>query len=195
MTDMPEMDDERQRLEAERHRLIIAASDMLQVAEAAAYLDENKHLSKMGERSYRVMWTGLVVTYARPYLRSNKLGPVEGELGKPAGTKFRTLHKSLIDRRDDLFAHNDLTDHRTVVEFAPHKPGAWEFDPNRGLNREAVTLDWDPNRGPPRFAESYTQVEYGVLPSLVQLAEYQQERFLARVDEIEEQLERLSRKG
>ena len=136
VTDTPETDDlQRQRLEAERYRLIIAASDMRQVAEAAVYLDENKLLSKMSEDTYRVMLTGIVVTYARPYLASNTLGPVDGKLGKPADHALRALHKNLLERCDDLFAHNDLTDNRLVEDVTRRNPD------------HIAVLEWDAEQG------------------------------------------------
>jgi hypothetical protein len=161
-----------------RHRLIIAASDMRQVAEGARYLDENKLLSKMPEEAARVMWTGLVVTYARPYITSRGLGSVGGKLGKPADLALRTLHKNLLDRRDDLFAHNEATEHRTVADVTQRNPG------------HMVVLEWDSERGTTRFVETYVPMEFSVLPRIVELAEHQEERFLARVREIDEQLGR-----
>lgn len=156
--------------------MIIAASDMRQVAEAAAYVDENKLRSKMSEDTWRVMWTGLFVTYARPYLASNKLGPVAGRLGKPADPALRPLHEKLLDRRDDVFAHNDRTDHRTVGDVTQRNPS------------HASVLEWDDERGITRFVETYAEIDPGALPRLIQLANHQRERFVERVREIDEQL-------
>jgi hypothetical protein len=159
----------RKRLERERNRLIIAASGMSQVAGAAAHLEAHMHLSRMSDDAYRVMWTGLVITYARPYLASNKLGPIRGRLGTPTDPALLTLHKNLCARRDDLFAHNDETEHRTVTDvYAALGIGAG------------------------KFTEAYSPMEPSALPVIAELANHQRGRFRSRVDEIEEQLGRVT---
>src|SRR2546421_641507 len=83
----------------------IAHSDMKQAAAAASYLRE----VRMNGDAERALWTGLVITYARPYNGRNKVGPVGGRMGKPDDPALRPLHRNICARRDDLAAHNDKT--------------------------------------------------------------------------------------
>src|SRR5712691_9293603 len=98
---------ERKKLERERDRFVLAESDMRQVEGAASHLDARG--SQMNDGAHRVMWTGLVVTYARPFSPRNRLGVISGRLARPSDD-LRPLHRNLLDRRDDLFAHNDVTE-------------------------------------------------------------------------------------
>jgi hypothetical protein len=152
-----------EQLEDERDRLVLAASDMRQAASAAAYL--TARASEMNGDAERVMWTGLVVTYARPYVQSNRLGAIRGRLANPKDPTLRDLHTNLCKRRSDLFAHNERTDLRGTTDvYAALRIGAG------------------------KFVEVYAPPDPSVLPAIHRLALHQEARFQARLAEIEKQL-------
>jgi hypothetical protein len=149
------------RLERERHRLVLAASDMRQVWIAADHLAA----VPMNADAERVLWTGLVVTYARPFMQSNALGAVSERLARSEDPGLRELHKNMCDRRDDLFAHNDVTELRDVMD-------AWA---ELGI-------------GAGHYVERYAPMDAAVLSAISRLAHEQEQRFRDRQNEIEEQL-------
>ncbi len=70
-------------------------------------------------RGWRVLETGLVVTYARPYTLDSQRRGLPEEL-YPEGDD-RPLHDSLMALRDELYAHTDETPHREAVDpFGDH---------------------------------------------------------------------------
>ena len=97
----------RERLERERKRLVLAVADMKHVAVAAAHLAA--YGREMNAHAEREMQTGLVVTYARSYVKSQRSshGAIEGRLAKPEDPWLRDLHKGLLAARCDVFAVND----------------------------------------------------------------------------------------
>jgi len=92
---------ERELLDAERTRLVLAVSSMTQVAAAAAHLSH--HGAEMNGDAVRVMQTGIVVTYARAYAsaRDSNLGVIGGRLGRPGGPALAHLHAELLARRGE----------------------------------------------------------------------------------------------
>jgi hypothetical protein len=95
-------------------RLVLAESDMKQVATAAEYL--STYGSQMNDHLVRVLWTGIAVTYARPFSQSNKVGPVSGRIIKLDDPMQQSLHERLCELRDQLFAHTDETELRGIVD-------------------------------------------------------------------------------
>ena len=101
---------------------LLAISDMQQVERAARYLlddphpsDENPapggHAQDVPWRVRRVLETGLVVSYARPFTKGRL------SLGGPPKltTNDRELHDWLLAQRKQVHAHNDETFYRQVV--------------------------------------------------------------------------------
>lgn len=152
------------RLERERDVLVLAASDMRQVIDAAHTLQH----AEMNDNAERVMWTGLVVTYARPFVRTRKVSQlvVSGRLAKPE-PEHRDPHAELLARRNDLAAHTD--DHGL-----------------RGV------MDWgEQTSGSRRYSEKWSPYDERFLPEIVALASSQESRFKKRLDEIGEELKLL----
>jgi len=88
------MDSEtRKRLEQEAHRLVLAESDMRQASAAASHL--RAFGAEMNGNAERALWTGMIVSYARPFLSSNKIGAVGGRLARPDEPVLRPLHSEL----------------------------------------------------------------------------------------------------
>jgi hypothetical protein len=150
-------------LERERHRLVLAESDMKQAAVAA------EHLAALGPEmnglAERVMWTGLVVTYARPFSASNEVGPVTGQIVKLSDHLQRSLHEMLCHLRGEVFAHNTLTNLREPVSVGEL------------MGTESAA-----------YVESYSPMNPGALRDIAELAREFEKRFSDRLSEIEEEL-------
>jgi hypothetical protein len=138
--------------------LRLGAIDMQFAASAArALVDEDGPARVL----LRVLETGLVVTYARPYLESNTRAV--GRKWWPHSPDDRKLHERIIeDVRSPYHAHADRTPHRTLVDTAA-----------------MLGLD-----GPPTFAEGWSQLSIAELEHLAELAERQAARLHAAADEI-----------
>ncbi|HEU5371532.1 MAG TPA: hypothetical protein VFU51_04000 [Gaiellaceae bacterium] len=155
----------RERLLRERKRLVLAESDMKQAAAAAAHFVE--YGADMNGDAERALITGIIVTYARPFTasRGSSLGAIQGRLAEPESPALRHLHAELLQRRNDLFAHNDETEFRDELDIVAHL-----------------------GDGEGRFVEAWTPVDYAVFASIERMASAQRDRFRSRIEEIAEAL-------
>jgi hypothetical protein len=136
---------------------------MRQAAAAAAYLLEGPRMNGDAERALE---TGLVVCYARPYVRARRgAGAIGSRRALPSEPRLRALHDALIDRRNDLYAHNDVTDLRGVEDVYA-----------------ALGL------GGGRYAEAWRPIDRAQLPEVVALCESQRSTFRALAERIEARL-------
>ena len=149
-------------LERERDVLVLAISDMRQVSNACFFLQN----AEMERHARDVLWTGLVVTYARPFLQSNTRGFIGGRLAKPR-EELSPLHKNLLMLRDKLAAHTDDNELRSVWVVEEDKTGSL------------------------RYAESWKPYDDDALPDIAFLADTQGHRFRERLDEIGDELKLL----
>ena len=152
------------RLDRQRERttrLVVAESDMKQVEVAAAHLAS--YGAVMKGNAERVLQTGIIVTYARPFAESRRsmLGAIKGKLATPDDPVLSHLHVELLARRKDVFAHNDATQWRGSIV---------------GLSGRHVK-EWAP-------------IERSVYPHIERLAAEQRERFRRRLDGLEKELGR-----
>jgi hypothetical protein len=108
-------DSRRGELEAERDSLILAASDMRQAAAGARYLVANP---RMNSDAARALWTGVVVCYARPFTKSLSYPKLGNKTWAPKDPVERRVHANLLRFRRQVFAHNDATEMREVIDFA-----------------------------------------------------------------------------
>ena len=139
-------------------RLRLAARDMRLVAAAARALAERDGAARVFDR---VLETGIVVTYARPYLASNSAGV--GGKWRPRGEADRKLHEWIVDElRHSYYAHADRTPRRTLV------------DTTASLGLE----------GPPTFAEAWWNLTEDELTRIADLAERQASRLEAAALEV-----------
>lgn len=139
-------------------RLRLAAIDMGLVASTARALAHRGGPARLFER---VLETGLIVTYARPYLASNRAGL--GRRWRPESADDRALHDRIIDElRDPYHAHADRTPHRTITDTT-----------------ECLGLD-----GPPIFAEAWWRLTDDELTQIAELADRQAARFDAAAREL-----------
>lgn len=97
-------------------RFRLAASDMRLVAHAAAALVDAQENDGPARVYNRIIETGMVVTYARPFLDSNKAGI--GRKWWPRDPAERELHDELVDLRDDYHAHAEHTAQRRLENAA-----------------------------------------------------------------------------
>jgi hypothetical protein len=84
-------------------RIRRAASDMELAAHAATGLIEARDQRGSARVFERVIETGMIVTYARPFLPSKEAGL--GERWLPEDEAGRMLHDELIDLRGEYHAH------------------------------------------------------------------------------------------
>jgi hypothetical protein len=88
-------------------RFRFAARDMQLAAAAASGLIEAAGQRGSARVHERVIETGIVVTYARPFLASNEAG-LDGRW-RPSDEAERALHDELIDLRGEHHAHASHT--------------------------------------------------------------------------------------
>jgi hypothetical protein len=101
--------EEKAQLIDEIRRSRLAQNDLRQVIAAATAL-KDEHLN--GDLC-RALETAIVICYARPFTKSNVIGPIKESLVPP---DLRALHNDLIRARNKVYAHTDLTDARDVVD-------------------------------------------------------------------------------
>ncbi len=134
-------------------RLRLAEVDMGIVASTARQLADRLGPARLFER---VLETGLVVTYARPYLESNRAGV--GRKWRPESEADRKLHDWIIEElRHPYHAHADRT-------------------PRRTLTNTSAFLGLE---GPPTYAEAWWRLTDEELLRIADIAERQEARFEA----------------
>jgi hypothetical protein len=138
-------------------RLILAAQDMGDAAEAATELDV-RHGS-------RVLETALVVSYARPWTASNSIEPL-GEQWLPSGRQDEGLHFDLMRLRDKLYAHTDEEFGARGVADVRHLVGAAQImlvPSTRTIKAEVVSIVREmANAQRERFREAAEQLSRSV---------------------------------
>ena len=141
----------------------LAAIDMDFVASAAGALASKEHATL---RAFaRVLETGIIVTYARPYLDSNQ--PALGKKWRPKDPDDLALHLHVIDEyRSAYHAHSDRTPGRTLLDTA-----------------DLLGLD-----ATPTYAEAWHRLSSVDLERLADLAYRQAIRLAAAADEAGELL-------
>lgn len=99
-------------LQRKVQRYGLAESDMRQAIAGIRVLLEGD----IDGDARRCLETGVVTCYARPFTESRGLGVVRETIpASEAGA--RVVHQELIDQRRKVYAHNDATEHRRIVEF------------------------------------------------------------------------------
>jgi hypothetical protein len=142
-------------------RFRFAASDMRLAAGAAEALIDARDADGPARLYDRIIETGMVVTYARPFLESNEAGI--GRTWWPTDAAERKLHDELIDLRNEYYAH------------AAHTP-------QRLLENTLSILG---KEGRPVFAESWTELPTWKLREVANLADRQAVSFQAEGDRLD----------
>jgi hypothetical protein len=125
----------------ELRRIRLAAIDMRNAEHAARGLLDQTDAARVYER---VLETGLVVTYARPYLKSNKASRLKDKWQPPA--RDRDFHRYVMDLRHRYHAHTDRSEYRSLTDAAAHLGleghstyvETWQFLNEAGLERLAT---------------------------------------------------------
>jgi hypothetical protein len=144
-------------------RLRFAATDMELTAHAAEGLIEAREDRGSARVFERVIETGMVVTYCRPFLKSSQ-API-GENWWPKDEADRALHDEIVDLRGEYHAHAEQTSMRSLE----------------------IMRDFH-HSGRPVLAESWSMLPVGKLISLKDLANRQAEVFRAEADRLEVEL-------
>jgi hypothetical protein len=154
-------ENDRQRLPSQIKRLRLAASDMEQVVEAAATL-RGRRLSEGAER---IMHTGIVIAYVRPFKNAG-IGSLDEEVWGPADPGDRALHDRLVELRDKVYAHTDNTEYRDVqdtsallgIEGGPTYAESWVSLSEGGVARISLLADAQARR----FKEAAAECEFAL---------------------------------
>lgn len=157
---LPDLVDNAQRFD-NLTRFRLAATDMRLAAEAADALVEARESDGLARMWDRVIETGMVVTFARPYLDSNEAGL--GRKWWPEGDDIE-LFDELVELRDEYHAH------------AAHTP-----------RRRLEFLDFV-NPGRMTVSESWEQLPVSKLRAIEELATRQTERFEAEAEKLDVEL-------
>jgi hypothetical protein len=144
-------------------RFRFAARDMELASQAADGLIEAEAGRGSARAFQRVIETGMVVTYARPFLPSNEAGLPKGWW--PTDEEERRLHDELIDLRGEYHAH------------ATHTP-----------QRRLEIMHGFTESGRPILAESWTELPVWKLELLNRIATQQAERFKAEAERLDLEL-------
>lgn len=145
-------------------RFRFAATDMRLAKDAASGLIAARDNRGMARAFERVIETGMVVTYARPYLPGNYAGVHESHDDTtwwPEDEDGRALHSELIDLRHQYHAHADHSPQRML-----------QISPEFGTDER------------PALLESWSQLPVEKLQLLHDVAAAQAERFQAEADRL-----------
>jgi hypothetical protein len=146
----------------DRLRLLrLASIDMDLAASTARSLADRDGPARLFER---VLETGLVTTYARPYLESNR--PRLGKRWRPESAEDRACTTASSTGYGTRTTHAERTRFRTLIDTTAF-----------------LGLD-----GPPIFAEAWNRLKEHELAQLADLADRQAARFAAAADAIGAQL-------
>ena len=156
---------QRNAIRKEIKRLRLAASDMNQVAAAAAQLTLSG--VRLMEGAERIVHTGIVVAYVRPF-RNAGIGNLSEDDWAPPTPEDRALHDRIVTLRDKVYAHTDNTEYRDIEDTS-----------------ELLGLE-----GGPTYAESWVSLSPEGVNRIGRLAETQARRFAEGADELEYQLGR-----
>ena len=150
---------ERNRIMNELRRLVLAQSDLAQAAAAATAL-MNEHLN--GDLC-RALETAIVVCYVRPFTRANNIKPL-GEQWYPELPSARALHDLLMAMRDQVYAHNDRTEFRDII------------DSGASVGMPGI------------YSEQWVPINREALPGMIQMFSDQQLRMRTRSQELQQKL-------
>jgi len=120
----------------------------------------------MNANAARCLWTGIVVSYARPFA-DGPFGGFDRKKYAPADPDTRALHDDLLRLRNEAFAHNDDSGMREIVEVGKEFGLPWVM-----------------------HVESHRPIEDDQWMRVVALATDQARRFRAEGDEIVARLHR-----
>jgi hypothetical protein len=98
-------------LTPEQERLALALSDMSQAAAAARLVNQ-----QLDHHARRALETAISVSFARPWIDSNRGGKLKAKW-RPAAGPDRDLHNRLLDLRHKTYAHTDPAGGRSALTY------------------------------------------------------------------------------
>jgi hypothetical protein len=103
------------KIELRLRRLIIAISNFDAVINACDMLIDGN--VDQNASYYRIFTAGIVVSYMRPFLRADGLGPLPQEFQEfPDNPDLKELHEDLKHGRHWVFAHHSAEDSPSLVQ-------------------------------------------------------------------------------
>ena len=93
-------------------RLFFAESSMNSAMQLAKYAIDNK-CANLPDVFYAMM-AGICVTYCRPFLRADGLGPLNDRFTTFSESALQETHDDLLRTRHSFYAHRDLTATRAI---------------------------------------------------------------------------------
>jgi signal transduction histidine kinase len=135
-------------LERRLRALVLGAIDMYDAWETARYLlgdhpEAAGHAAGAPWRVRRTMETGMIVTYARPFVDSRGHGLPRLKRAVNLTAEFRASHEEILSRRNAVYAHTDETPLRRILELSdPARLEDWLSEPGGELSEE-----WHPPTG------------------------------------------------
>lgn len=121
--------------------LHLGASDMWDVWQSGRYLlgeDEEAlgHADGLPEKVRRTLETGMIVSYARPFVDTRR-GLPQMKRARGLSDELRATHKEILVRRHTVYAHTDNTAHRRILELGdPTVLAEWLRDPAATFTEE-----------------------------------------------------------
>jgi hypothetical protein len=117
---------------------------MLSAAEACVAVGQN--IGKIGEGAYHALSAGLIVTYAKPFMEANGLGPLPAKYQQfPGEQKLAWTHEDVMRGRNSIYAHFSPGEASQMV------PGSEEvsnprvtFESGKLIKMEMLVTGWKP---------------------------------------------------
>lgn len=97
-------------------RLLLAHSDIFAAHKTSDHFlhiitDDGVHKGKpyagMDHPLYSPLVSAMVVTYAKPFVRSDTVGQLKKDWEKFSNLRWEAMHKRILKARNEMFAHND----------------------------------------------------------------------------------------
>jgi hypothetical protein len=165
--------------------LVLGRIDMGIVFETASYLlgehtDAPGHDTGVPVAARRVLETGLVVTYARPFIDARGAETLSRARGLPGD--LVQVHNEILELRSIVFAHTNDTPYRQLRKSEGlDQPSAWPEDLASWVTEEGGLLGQ-------QFYEQWTLPTRETLDKLRALAVAHAEHFATQIDEVSERL-------
>jgi hypothetical protein len=121
--------------------LFLGASDMRDVWETGRYLlgdheEAQGHVSGVPEKVRRTLETGMVISYARPFIETRG-GLQQLKRARGLSGELRELHEEILQRRHRVYAHTGNAEFRRILEFKdPATVAKWLRHPTATFSEE-----------------------------------------------------------
>lgn len=148
-------------------RLAIASDSFQQCLALLAHMEETS--MKLENDLYPPMIAGVVVTYSKNFNQADGLGPLPGLFTTFPDADLKTAHSKLIDSRNKLYAHRDVSAH----SFKSTDGGLSEFPVQVRINDENTAFLFQPH---------LVDIPPKRIPDIRRLLQYQMKRLQDDLD-------------